>query len=134
MEISNIPIDLNSTQAAWERYIANGEPIPSPVKGVRPEVLESWRRCKGLVDPHLPTPPHRSNEELQTVQEDNTQLIQIVHPYLERFYEYLQNTNYCITLADRLSCLKSPTPLSRPWFLHPTSSICSAPSAQIFCE
>ena len=52
----------NATMAAWERFVGGED----TVRGVRPEILASWYRCREQyqVDPHLAQAPPAPGDEL----------------------------------------------------------------------
>lgn len=90
-------LDFQRIQMAWTRYVAGPESVPEQIPGVRPEIVDSWRRSKGQADPFAleKTIP---SDHLQALVQDNAQLIRIARPYL------MNTFNTC----GRLS-IKSPS-------------------------
>ena len=69
-------LDFQRIQTAWTRYVAGPESVPEQIPGVRPEIVDSWRRSKGQADPFAleKTIP---SDHLQALVQDNAQLIRI---------------------------------------------------------
>lgn len=44
-------LDFQRIQTAWTRYVAGPESVPEQIPGVRPEIVDSWRRSKGQAGP-----------------------------------------------------------------------------------
>lgn len=96
--------DLKTVEKAWKKYVASGEEIPETVDGVRREIVDSWRRCKGVVDPLSRTLPYATPDELKKKLEENELLVNIAYPYLLKFYECLAGTNHQFMLTDAEGC------------------------------
>ncbi len=96
--------DPKIVKAAWEKYVASGAEIPESIEGVRQEIVDSWRRCRGYLDPLSKTLPYATPEELERRLEENAVLVKIAYPYLLKFYECLAGTNHQFMLTDREGC------------------------------
>ena len=92
-------LDFQRIQTAWTRYVAGPESVPEQIPGVRPEIVDSWRRSKGQADPFAleKTIP---SDHLQALVQDNAQLIRIARPYLMNLFQYLRETKHQITIVD----------------------------------
>lgn len=97
-------MDLSAIQQAWERYVAGPEPVPDQIPGVRQEIVDSWRRSKGKVDPFEPEKTVSSGR-LQKLKQENMSLIRIARPYLQNLFQYLRESGHQITIVDRNSCI-----------------------------
>ncbi len=97
-------LDFARIQEAWTHYVAGAEAVPSEIPGVRQEIVDSWRRAKGKVDP-LARDKTLSLEQLQTRVEENSQLIRVARPYLLNLFQYLRETEHQITIVDASGCI-----------------------------
>jgi len=99
-------LDFQRIQTAWTRYVAGPESVPEQIPGVRPEIVDSWRRSKGQADPFAleKTIP---SDHLQALVQDNAQLIRIARPYLMNLFQYLRETKHQITIVDAHGCIRS---------------------------
>lgn len=97
-------LDFQRIQMAWTRYVAGPESVPEQIPGVRPEIVDSWRRSKGQADPFAleKTIP---SDHLQALVQDNAQLIRIARPYLMNLFQYLRETKHQITIVDAHGCI-----------------------------
>ena len=97
-------LDFQRIQTAWTRYVAGPESVPEQIPGVRPEIVDSWRRSKGQADPFAleKTIP---SDHLQALVQDNAQLIRIARPYLMNLFQYLRETKHQITIVDAHGCI-----------------------------
>lgn len=86
--------------AAWQKYIVNKEPIPEQVDGIRPDILRSWKRSQGLSDPFEIHPSFILKEEFRHILQENTTLMNIAFPYIQKFYEIFRGLNCHILLTD----------------------------------
>ncbi|MDY3014229.1 MAG: sigma-54-dependent Fis family transcriptional regulator [Evtepia sp.] len=96
--------DFPAIQRAWERYVLGPEPVPEHIEGVRQEIVDSWRRTKGKVNP-LSLGKPIPEETLYKIQEENAQFISIARPYLLNLFEYLRDSGYQITIVDKNGCI-----------------------------
>lgn len=96
--------DVKAVKAAWEKYVASGAEIPESIEGVRPEIVDSWRRCRGKLDPLNPNLPSVLPKEFKARLDENELLVRIAYPYLVKFYECLHGTNHQFMLADKDGC------------------------------
>lgn len=93
-------IQKEQIKKAWLTYIANHQPIPDSIEGVRDEILESWKRCQSNLDPFHTTSVFLPETLLQEKIQENAMLIQIAYPYLLEFYKHFQSDHYQIILTD----------------------------------
>jgi PAS domain S-box-containing protein len=93
--------DEEAVKKAWEYYIAKGHAVPEQIPGLRPVILESWRRSQVSVKRGQSELPHLAGRELDQLMKDNKLLMDIAVPYLQDFYQYIQDSNHLVTLADR---------------------------------
>lgn len=85
----------------WETYIRNQRPLPLFLKGIRPKILDSWRRSAAYgVDPAKRDISTLNPEQLAHLLEDNKLLISVTHSHLEELYFYVKGTNFAMVLAN----------------------------------
>ncbi len=90
--------DSEELYAAWVDFVYNDKINTN----VRPDVLQSWKRCKKLnVDP---TARHFANvleeENLQGLLYEKRDLIRIARPYVNLLNQYVKNSGFIIILSD----------------------------------
>lgn len=84
---------------AWSHFINNRD---FDYSCVRPEILESWKRSKQSgVNPVEINYSNLSSSQLNLKINKNIDIIDIVHPYLERLYEMVKGSGSYILLCDR---------------------------------
>ncbi len=81
---------------AWEKFV-NHEPFDFSV--VRPEVLSSWERCRGKIDPYK----HKNEEilpgaEFERIKTKNQELINIAIQVMENLYNFVKGSGFAISL------------------------------------
>ncbi|MCL6476955.1 MAG: sigma 54-interacting transcriptional regulator [Peptococcaceae bacterium] len=81
---------------AWEKFVKND---PFDYSLVRPEVLSSWERCRGKVDPYkeknlcvLPS------EDFERIKTKNSELIDIAILVMENLYNFVRGSGFAIAL------------------------------------
>jgi len=84
---------------AWQKFIDTGT-IDSTT--VRPEVAESWRRCREAgVDPAAVRSRRiLESDALQALLEQKKYLIDIARPFMENLYGFVANSNFVVILCD----------------------------------
>lgn len=97
-------LNFRATQEAWERYVAGPEPIPMQIEGVRQDIVDSWRRSKGKVDP-FSSDKTISQDQLDKLVRENAPLIRIARPYLQNLFQYLREAEHQITIVDKSGCI-----------------------------
>lgn len=95
---------LLTVQAAWERYVAGPEPVPDRIAGVRQEIVDSWKRSKGSVDPFTAYTT-LSSEKFQEIRRENDSLVRIARPYLHNLFLYLKESGHQITIVNKDGCI-----------------------------
>lgn len=98
-------MENEETKKAWENYIKKQIPLPDHIKGVRDQILRSWKRCQKTLPPTITTTKSMNQEELDLLRKQNTLLIDIVYPYLLDFYHDLNENNFIIMLTDASGCM-----------------------------
>lgn len=87
----------DSRKNIWEKFI-EGESINASF--VRPEILESWRRCKGKVDPFKDKNTDLlSPEDFEEFKLKYRELIDIAVPAMENFYNFVKGSGFSIVLV-----------------------------------
>ncbi|MGI6257384.1 MAG: sigma-54-dependent Fis family transcriptional regulator [Anaerovoracaceae bacterium] len=87
-------------KAAWEKFISGEE---YDYSFMRPEVLDSWKRSREAgVDPHGFNTGLLDKEELEERIQANRELIDIVHPYVEKLYSIVsKGSGFYILFCDK---------------------------------
>lgn len=80
----------------WKTFI-NGQEIDT--SSIRPEVLASWKRCQGKVDP-FKNGNHDilSNANLKKLLHEKQELITIAYPMMEDLYDVVRNSGIALGL------------------------------------
>lgn len=90
-------INILEVEKQRENFIKNND-IP---KSVRPEILNSWIRCKNYnVDTNNGQGKELPKEEFEKILYEKRDLIQIAIPAMIDLYNVVKDTNYSIILAD----------------------------------
>lgn len=85
----------------WNTYIRQNVPLPPVLNGIRPKILDSWRRSAAYeVDPGKRDSSTLNPEELDRLLNDNRLLISVTHSHLEELYFYVKGTNFAMVLAN----------------------------------
>lgn len=91
-----------TTLQNWQRFVLNREPMPDHVDGVRPDILDSWRRAlENGISPFEAKPANLTSEEIECILQKNRSLISVAHPYIENMYSYIKGTNHAIVLTEK---------------------------------
>ena len=85
---------------AWENVVLKGLP---PGRLVRPEILNSWIRCKEIgLDPYSEnSPPVLTGNKLKQLLDRNRRLIEISKPVMDMIEISVRDTGFIVTLTDR---------------------------------
>ncbi|MCK0505366.1 sigma-54-dependent Fis family transcriptional regulator [Aromatoleum anaerobium] len=91
---------LASVRAAWQHLVDTGH-VDETV--VRPEVAQSWLRCRGLgIDPRAPKLPVMLDaRRLAAVREENRILIETALPFMEFLRTAVKGTGFILVLTER---------------------------------
>lgn len=88
---------------AWEKYTGGAS---LDVRHLSMEVASSWQRCHNLsVDPLCPGSGSIDQEKLRERLFQRQRLIKIVHPVMERLYNFVKNTGFQVVLSDETGFL-----------------------------
>ncbi len=88
---------VNSLKESWEKFV-NADGIP---RNIRPEVLESWQRCKEAnVDFMTGVGTRVSDNILQDALDRRKDLIEVARPIMEDVFEIVKNSRYSVLLTD----------------------------------
>jgi transcriptional regulator with PAS, ATPase and Fis domain len=86
----------DAIKSAWEKFVHN-EPFDSSV--VRPEILSSWERCRGKIDPYKEQNINvLSDEDFEKVKSKNSELTNIAIPVMENLYNFVKGSGFAIAL------------------------------------
>ena len=88
--------DLLENESYLEKFIRNDHIDTS---GIQPEVLASWQRCKGHVDPNK----GKNNvmwpvSKMLHIMHKYTEFIEIAVPAMENIYNFVQGSGFSITI------------------------------------
>ncbi|MCR4441506.1 MAG: sigma-54-dependent Fis family transcriptional regulator [Peptococcaceae bacterium] len=99
MAFNQVPF-FNSIRSAWDAFVTYGEP---PSHTVRPEIIDSWLRCRQAgVDPENGCCSRiLSSTELKEILLKNWDLIHIAKPFMNRLYKYFQGSGFIVVLVDK---------------------------------
>lgn len=94
------------TLAQWERFQGGIEP-----EGVRPLIVESWKRCRESGTPEFMSQPEvLPSAELEAIRAQEAILIDVASPILERVYESVKSFQCFLNLANASGvCLRTWT-------------------------
>jgi transcriptional regulator of acetoin/glycerol metabolism len=87
----------------WKDFVAGRE---TEEGCVRPEILGSWRRCLGRVDPYQKlNGVVLGEEELLRRVESNRELLTIGGPVMDALYKFVEGSGFVAVLSDDRGCL-----------------------------
>ncbi len=90
-------------EKAWSQYVGNGE---LDVKILRPEVANSWQRCRNLnVDPFRQAQDIVSQPELRERLYAKQRLVKAARPFMENLYNFVRGSGFHVILTDELGFL-----------------------------
>lgn len=82
----------------WKEFIARHD---IDAQSVRPDILESWKRCLGHVDPIQKVNRKVSTEkEFGDLLERSRELLEIGGPVLDALYKFVEGSGFVAVLAD----------------------------------
>ncbi len=84
--------------AIWQEFIAGR----SQADAVRPQIVESWRRCIAAdVDPDSAIPHRKLDaQSLTRLLREKDQLIKIAKPFMANLYQFVQGSGFVVVLTD----------------------------------
>ena len=95
--------DLLTRQAAWRKYVDNGV---LDIQYVRPEVANSWQRCRNLkVNPHPEATDKVNHLELRERLFKNQILVKVAYPSMENLFNFVKGSGFQVVLADETGFL-----------------------------
>jgi len=91
---------LATVNAAWQHFVDTGYVDESVV---RPEVVQSWRRCRGMgIDSRAPKLPVMLDaRKLADVREENRSLIETAQWFMDFLKVAVQGTGFILVLTER---------------------------------
>jgi transcriptional regulator of acetoin/glycerol metabolism len=92
--------NYDPNKASWEDVVINRQ---EPRKKVRPEILNSWVRCRDLgLDPLIKHSPNViSKNKLLRLQNKNRDFIEIARPVMQMIEISVRGTGFIVTLAEK---------------------------------
>ena len=95
--------NLVVVQKAWNGYIENGV---LDVRQLRPEVANSWQRCRNLkVDPYQEGNLQVNQLELRERLYNNQHLVKVARPFMDNLYNFVKGSGFQVVLTDELGFL-----------------------------
>lgn len=93
---------INTTQKYYNKYVANDEPFPEiPPADLRPEIFYSWQRSKSnSIDPVHIESFSVTEDELNSILEDNSRFLGIAEPYLKSIYTFIKGSDFIMHVTD----------------------------------
>lgn len=89
--------DINQEKSIWKEFV---EDRSIDTSELRIEVLNSWQRCKGKVDPYKKKNLDRlSPKEFEELRSKYRDLIDIGLPVAENFYKFVKGSGFSIILG-----------------------------------
>jgi len=96
--------DLLPSHAAWRKYVVDDGAMDIHV--VRPEVANSWQRCRNLkVNPHLDATDKVNHLELRERLFKNQLLVKVAYPSMENLYNFVKGSGFQVVLTDETGFL-----------------------------
>lgn len=82
----------------WKEFV-NGGVVPGTK--VRPEIINSWQRCRDMVDPYQKANLNILNkEEFQKLKEENSELLRIAIPVMDNLYSFVCGSGFVVALSN----------------------------------
>lgn len=95
--------NLVVVQKAWNGYIENGV---LDIQQLRPEVANSWQRCRNLkVDPYQEGNLQVNQLELRERLYNNQHLLKVARPFMDNLYNFVKGSGFQVVLTDELGFL-----------------------------
>ncbi|WP_256133474.1 sigma-54-dependent Fis family transcriptional regulator [Anaerovorax odorimutans] len=95
----NAPAYQKRLHIAWQHFIKNEDYDYSFMNA---DILHSWERSRAAkVDPFGIVNKILTPDELNLKINNNMKLIEVAHPYMERLYSFIKETNSYILLSDK---------------------------------
>jgi transcriptional regulator of acetoin/glycerol metabolism len=91
-------VDQVETRIIWKEFIRGGYYNPEKV---RPEILGSWQRCLGKVDPFQKVcSVILAEKEFENLCQDNKELLEVSSPVMDDLYKFVQGSGFVIALSE----------------------------------
>ncbi|MBP2664561.1 MAG: acoR 1 [Firmicutes bacterium] len=94
---------VDGTWAGWLKFTATLKSADKSYKySVRPEILDSWVRCRqAKVNPNDEAIHHRlETASLQVMLRKNKDLITIAKPFMDNLYQIVAGSGFVVALTD----------------------------------
>ncbi|OHB25807.1 MAG: sigma-54-dependent Fis family transcriptional regulator [Desulfuromonadaceae bacterium GWB2_53_15] len=89
---------LVTIQKAWNGYIENGV---LDVQQLRPEVANSWKRCRNLnVNPFQEVDGYINQLELRERLYNKQHLLKVARPFMDSLYNFVKGSGFQVVLTD----------------------------------
>ena len=90
--------ELDQILSAWNAFIDRGELLPT----IDWNVANSWKRCRGRLNPHRDEPLKRlSSEHLLSSQVARFELLSVARPIMEDVYQFVERSDSAVVLTNR---------------------------------
>ena len=91
---------VEDSSGAWRNFIEGGM---GDAAVTRPEILESWRRCKKLgINPYDGIGRDTLDQEkLQQLINHNSQLVEVAKPFMHTVYQSVKGSGFMVVITDR---------------------------------
>ena len=94
---------LETTQQAWNLYV---EKDILDLQQLRPEVANSWQRCRNLkVNPYEEKPCVIDLPELRERLYNKQHLLKVAHPFMDNLYNFVKGSGFQVVLTDEFGYL-----------------------------
>jgi PAS domain S-box-containing protein len=92
------PHSLIVIQKAWNGYVENGV---LDIQRIRPEVANSWQRCRNLsVDPYQDLAGSVNQLELRERLYNKQHLVKVARPFMDNLYNFVKGSGFQVVLTD----------------------------------
>jgi PAS domain S-box-containing protein len=92
------PHTLVATQDTWSLYF---EENILDLQQLRPEVANSWQRCRNLrVNPYQEEECFVNQSELRERLYDKQQLLKVARPFMDHLYDFVEGSGFQVVLTD----------------------------------
>jgi len=97
------PHSLVVIQKAWSGYVEKGV---LDIQRIRPEVANSWQRCRNLsVDPFRDLAGSVNQLELRERLYNKQHLVKVARPFMDNLYNFVKGSGFQVVLTDELGFL-----------------------------
>ncbi len=90
---------LQRLKGKWMQFIETGEMQPND--DIRQDILDSWQRCKGVVDPlGQPQASRLSKDEINQIINDKQELIDAAYRIMQNLFRFVAGSGFVVCLMD----------------------------------